>query len=49
MYGGAGFGGYMVALFASLAATFALANVMDTGWAALIVTAMWAGSRPCCL
>ncbi|MBB6081881.1 hypothetical protein HNR57_007844 [Streptomyces paradoxus] len=39
----------MVALFASLAATFALANVMDTGWAALIVTAMWAGSRPCCL
>lgn len=43
MYGGAGFGGYMVALFASLAAMFALANVMDTGWAALIVTAVWAG------
>ncbi|MGW0916979.1 phage holin family protein [Streptomyces sp. NPDC002784] len=42
MYGGAGFGGYMVALFASLAAMFALANVMDTGWAALIVTAVWA-------
>ncbi|MDG9709566.1 phage holin family protein [Streptomyces sp. DH10] len=43
MYGGAGFGGYMVALFASLAAMFALANVMDTGWAALIITAVWAG------
>ncbi|MET9761828.1 phage holin family protein [Streptomyces sp. NPDC006372] len=43
MYGGAGFGGYMVALFASLAAMFGLANVMDIGWAALIVTAVWAG------
>jgi uncharacterized membrane protein YqjE len=42
MYGGAGFGGYMVALFASLAAMFGLANVVDTGWAALIVTAVWA-------
>lgn len=42
MYGGAGFGGYMVALFASLAAMFGLANVMDTGWAALIVTGVWA-------
>lgn len=42
MYGGAGFGGYMVALFASLAAMYGLANVMDTGWAALIVTAAWA-------
>ncbi|MET9802481.1 phage holin family protein [Streptomyces sp. NPDC006368] len=42
MYGGAGFAGYMVALFASLAAMFGLANVMDTGWAALIITALWA-------
>ncbi|MEV5439589.1 phage holin family protein [Streptomyces sp. NPDC052682] len=42
MYAGAGFGGYMVALFASLAAMFALVNVMDTAWAALIVTAVWA-------
>ncbi|MEU0333514.1 phage holin family protein [Streptomyces sp. NPDC006193] len=42
LYGGAGFGGYMVALFASLAAMYGLANVMDTGWAALIVTAVWA-------
>ncbi len=42
MFGGAGFAGYMVALFASLAAVFGLANVMDGGWAALIVTAVWA-------
>ncbi|WP_079144876.1 phage holin family protein [Streptomyces agglomeratus] len=42
MFGGAGFAGYMVALFASLAAVFGLANVMDTGWAALIVTGVWA-------
>ncbi|MFI9345196.1 phage holin family protein [Streptomyces sp. NPDC052773] len=42
VYGGAGFGGYMVALFASLAAMFGLANVVDTGWAALIVAAVWA-------
>jgi O-antigen/teichoic acid export membrane protein len=32
----------MVALFLSLAAVFGLANVMDAGWAALIVTAVWA-------
>ncbi|MFF6785647.1 phage holin family protein [Streptomyces sp. NPDC012510] len=42
MYGGAGFAGYMVLLFLSLAAVFGLANVMDGGWAALIVTAVWA-------
>ncbi|PJE95162.1 hypothetical protein CUT44_26385 [Streptomyces carminius] len=42
MFGGAGFAGYMTALFASLAIVFALANVMDWGWAALIVTALWA-------
>ncbi|WDV50185.1 phage holin family protein [Streptomyces coeruleorubidus] len=42
MYGGAGFGGYMVALFLSLAAVFGLANLMDAGWAALIVAAVWA-------
>ncbi|MEG8275377.1 phage holin family protein [Streptomyces sp. AHA2] len=42
MYGGAGFAGYMVVLFASLAAVLGLANVMDAGWAALIVTAVWA-------
>ncbi|MFF6914010.1 phage holin family protein [Streptomyces sp. NPDC012466] len=42
MFGGAGFAGYMVALFLTLAAMFALGNVMDLGWAALIVTAVWA-------
>ncbi|MFF7261778.1 phage holin family protein [Streptomyces sp. NPDC008159] len=42
MYGGAGFAGYMVLLFLSLAALLGLANVMDGGWAALIVTAVWA-------
>ncbi|MFE7835827.1 phage holin family protein [Streptomyces sp. NPDC057474] len=42
MYGGAGFAGYMVALFLSLAAVFGLANVMDAGWAALIIVGVWA-------
>jgi tetrahydromethanopterin S-methyltransferase subunit C len=42
MFGGAGFAGYMVALFASLAAVFGLANVMDPAWAALIITGVWA-------
>jgi len=42
MLGGAGFAGYMVLLFASIAAWWGLANVMDQGWAALIVTAVWA-------
>lgn len=41
MFGGAGFAGYMVLLFLSLAAMFALASVMDEGWAALIVAALW--------
>lgn len=42
MFGGAGFAGYMVALFLSLAAVFGLSNVMDAAWAALIITAVWA-------
>jgi nitrate/nitrite transporter NarK len=42
MLGGAGFAGYMVALFVSLAAWWALANGMDEAWAALIVAAVWA-------
>jgi Putative Actinobacterial Holin-X, holin superfamily III len=40
-YGGAGFGGYMVALFLSLALAAGLSNVMDAGWAALIVAIIW--------
>ena len=42
MLGGAGFAGYMVALFVSIALWWALANVMDEGWAALIVAVLWA-------
>ena len=42
MLGGAGFAGYMVVLFASIAAWWGLANLMDQGWAALVVTAIWA-------
>ena len=42
MLGGAGFAGYMVALFLSIALWWALANVMDEGWAALIVAGLWA-------
>jgi hypothetical protein len=40
--GGAGFAGYMVLLFLSFALWWGLANVMDQGWAALIVAAVWA-------
>lgn len=42
MLGGAGFAGYMLLLFLSIAAWWGLANVMDQGWAALIVAAVWA-------
>jgi hypothetical protein len=42
MLAGAGFAGYMVLLFASIALWSGLSNVMDEGWAALIVTAIWA-------
>jgi hypothetical protein len=42
MLGGAGFAGWMVAAFASLALTFALSAVIPAGWAALITTALWA-------
>lgn len=42
MLGGAGYAGHAVLLFGSLTLVFALANVMDPAWAALIVTALWA-------
>ena len=42
MYGVAGFAGYMVLLFASIAGWWGLSNLMDQGWAALIVTGVWA-------
>jgi hypothetical protein len=42
LLGGAGFAGYMVLLFLSFALWWGLENVMDAGWAALIVAAVWA-------
>jgi len=42
MLGAAGFAGYMVLLFASIAAWQGLARVMPSGWAALIVAVVWA-------
>jgi hypothetical protein len=41
MLGAAGFAGYMVALFLSIALWGALANGMDEGWAALVVAVIW--------
>lgn len=41
MLGGAGFGGYMVLLFLSLALWAGLSNAMDAGWAGLIVAVIW--------
>jgi Putative Actinobacterial Holin-X, holin superfamily III len=40
--GAAGFAGYMVLLFLSIALWWALANAVDPGWAALIVAVVWA-------
>jgi hypothetical protein len=42
MLGGAGFAGYLAVVLLSFALVFALGNVMDLGWAALIVAAIWA-------
>lgn len=42
MLGGAGFAGYMTLLFLSIALWWGLVNVMDAGWAALIVAVLWA-------
>jgi hypothetical protein len=41
-FGGAGFAGYMVLLFLSIALWAGLTNVMDGGWAGLVVAAVWA-------
>ena len=48
MLGAAGFAGYMVALFLSIALWWALANGMDEGWAALIVAAHLGRGRARC-
>jgi hypothetical protein len=42
MFGGAGVLGHLTVAFLALALTFALGNVMDLGWAALIVAAVLA-------
>ncbi len=42
LLGAAGFAGYMVLLFASIAAWWGLAAAMPSGWAALIVAFIWA-------
>ena len=41
-FGGAGFAGYFVLVFVSLAMMWALGSTMALGWAALIVAAVWA-------
>ena len=42
MLGGAGFAGYLAVVLLSFAVVFGLSNVMDPGWAALIVALVWA-------
>lgn len=42
LLGAAGFAGYLVVLFASLALMFALGSFLPLGWAALIVAILWA-------
>lgn len=42
MFGGAGFAGYMVALFGSIALWWAIGDQIGHGWSALIVAALWA-------
>jgi len=39
--GAAAFAGYLTVVLLSFALVFALSNVMDAGWAALIVAAIW--------
>lgn len=41
MLGGAGFAGYMVLLFLSMALWWGLSNAMAIGWAAFIVAMVW--------
>jgi hypothetical protein len=42
LYAGSGVAAHMVLLFVSIAVWWGLSNVMDGGWAALIVAAVWA-------
>jgi hypothetical protein len=41
MLGGAGFAGYLAVVLLSFALVFGLGNVIDLGWAALIVAVIW--------
>jgi len=41
MLGAAAFAGYLTVVLLSFALVFALSNVMDPGWAALIVAVIW--------
>jgi uncharacterized membrane protein YqjE len=41
MLGAAGFAGYLAVVLLSFALVFGLSNVMDAGWAALIVAVLW--------
>ena len=38
---GSGFGGYMVLLFASIAAWWGIGDAIGHGWSALVVAAIW--------
>ena len=42
LYAGSGLAGHMVLLFVSIALWWGLSNLMDAGWAAVIVAAVWA-------
>jgi hypothetical protein len=42
MLGGAAFAGYLAVVLLSFALVFGLSNVIDPGWAALIVAVIWA-------
>jgi hypothetical protein len=42
MFAGAGVAGHMVLLFVTIAVWWSLSSVIDGGWAALIVAAIWA-------
>jgi hypothetical protein len=42
MFGGAGVAAWLTAIMLSFALAFGLGNVMDLGWAALIVALLWA-------
>ncbi len=42
MLAGAGYAGHLTVLFLSIAAWWGLSNLMDQGWAALIVAVLWA-------